>query len=150
MSAPFISGFLAPSTHNINITFKSNEKLHFGCVAELRKLKKVTNQVRYRGLSASIKIMKGVRYRLGSIKFESKTREFLNVEDEGYLYITNQRIGFIGKGKQFSLTFNKIIAFELTVNGMYIFKEGKESPYIVGVEDYDVPLSMLSLILNPE
>lgn len=52
--------------------------------------------VNYRGITTSIKICKGVRYRLGSISPTRETNEFWEDEDYGKFFITNQRIGFLG------------------------------------------------------
>lgn len=134
--------------YDLNITFKIDEILHFVASAQLRKIKKVTTRIKYRGLTASIKICKGLHYRVGSIGLETKTQEVLDIESIGLFYITNERLGFISDRKQFAIPFHKILSFELSNGGVLIFKEGKESPYIVTMEDYEVPLSMISLILN--
>lgn len=139
-----------PSVENkneLNIIFKPNEILHYGASSQLNKIKKVTKRINYGGLTGSIKIMKGVRYRIGSIGVQTKTQEILDTEDVGILYITNQRIGFKGNKKQFNILFNKIISFELFSEGIFIFKQGKETPYILTLDDYEVPLSILSCLL---
>jgi len=132
----------------VNIVFKKGEILHFGAVAILRKLKRVTTRIRYGGLTSSIRIMKGVRYRVGSLGVETQSKEVLATEDEGVFYITNQRVGYLGNRKQFALPFGKIHSFELRAEGMYIFKEGKETPHIVTLDDYEVPSAMVSFVLN--
>ncbi|HHV6060376.1 TPA: hypothetical protein ACULYW_001747 [Legionella pneumophila] len=134
--------------HNINLIFKKGEVLHFGAEAAVRKLCSVTKRVRYGGLSCSIRIMKGVRYRLGSVGFQAVKQEILKTEDSGVFYITSQRIGFIGNRKQFSIPFNKLVSLDLTAEGLFIFKSGKETPYIIALNDYEVALAMISFILN--
>lgn len=42
------------------------------------------------------------------------------------------------------------MSFELTEVGLRIIKEGKETPYLIYLEDYDVPCSILSFILNKD
>lgn len=136
--------------HDINIIFKKGEILHFGAASVLRKLKRVTTRINYGGLTGSIKIMKGVRYRVGSLGIGTESKEVLASEDNGIFYITNQRVGYIGSRKQFSVPFNKVHSFELRPEGMYIFKEGKETPHIITLDDYEVPSSMISFIINKE
>jgi hypothetical protein len=136
--------------HDINILFKKGEVLHFGAVSVLRKLKRVTTRINYGGLTGSIKIMKGVRYRVGSLGIGTESKEVLAVEDNGIFYITNQRIGYIGQRKQFSLPFDKIHSFEMRSEGMFIFKEGKETPHIITLDDYEVPSAIVSFIINKE
>lgn len=136
--------------HDINLIFKKGEVLHFGSKADLRKLKRVTTRVNYGGLTASVKIVKGLRYRVGSIGVNSVSQEILATDDTGIFYITNQRVGYIGVRKHFSIPVAKIGSFELRAEGMYIFKDGKEAPYILTLPDYEVPLSMVSFLLNKD
>lgn len=136
--------------HDLNLVFKKGEILHFGAASVLRKLKRVTTKVNYGGMSGSIKIMKGVRYRVGSMNVSSSSKEVLASEDTGIFYLTNQRVGYLGSRKQFSFPFSKIGSFELRPEGMYIFKDGKETPYIVTLDDYEVPSAMVSFLLNQD
>ena len=92
--------------------------------------------------------MKGVRYRVGSIKLAPSTREVMVEEDAGSFWLTNQRIGFLGSKKSFTFPYSKVLSFELYKDGISIHKEGKETPYIIGLEDVEVPAAVLSAILN--
>ena len=132
----------------VNIVFKEGEVLHWAVAASMMKRKKVTTRINYGGLTASVKIMKGVRYRVGSMGVQSVSKEIMDTEDTGVFYITNQRVGYIGYRKQFSFPFKKIGSLELRSDGLHIFKDGKEAPYILELRDYEVPLAMISLILN--
>lgn len=141
---------VSSENHNINVLFKKGEILHYGTNAELRKLRKVTTRISYGGLTGSIRIAKGIRYRVGSLGVSSKSDEILATEDTGTFYITDQRVGYMGARKQFSIPFNKILSFELRPGAMYIFKDGKETPYILTLADYEVPSAMISFILNKD
>jgi hypothetical protein len=132
----------------LNVVFKEDEVLHWAIAADMMKRKKVTTRVNYGGFTGSIKIMKGVRYRVGSIGVQSVSKEIMDKEDSGVFYITNQRVGYLGYRKQFSFPFKKIGSLELRSDGLHIFKDGKETPYILELRDYEVPLAMISLILN--
>jgi hypothetical protein len=147
------SGVLPDVTNaenNPNIIFKSDEILHYRVYSALRKLKRITKSVQYGGFTASVKITRGLRYRVGNIKVGRTTTEVLTIEDQGMLYITNQRIGYFGQQKQFAVPFEKISSLELRSDGLYIFKDGKEQPYIVTTDDYEVPLAITSFIMNKE
>lgn len=136
--------------HDIDIIFKKGEILHWGCTGALRKYQRVTNRINYSGPIASIKIMKGVRYRMGSIGYSTSSSEYLINEDTGVFWLTNQRIGFRGNRKNFVFPYTKIHAFELTKDGLTILKDGREKPYIVGLDDYDIPCMIISHILNDD
>lgn len=134
--------------HNFNILFKKGEILHWGVDAVLRKYKTVTNRINYAGPIGSIKIMKGVRFRIGSLGFVPSTKEHLIEEDCGYMWLTNKRIGFKGQRKSFTLDFTKLLCFELTNAGLELTKEGKNIPYIIGLKEYDIPCLLIDQIIN--
>lgn len=137
-----------PEHTGLNVIFKKGEILHWLCGATLKKQKRITERIGYSGLTASIKIMKGLRYRVGSIKLAPQTREIMIDEDNGNFWMTNQRVGFLGSRKNFSFPYSKILSFELYKDGISVHKEGKEKPYIVGLGDVELPAAILSAILN--
>ncbi len=137
-----------PQHSGFNIIMKKDEILHWGCSATLKKQKRITERVNYSGLTGSIKIMKGVRYRVGSIALAPQTREVMVDEDTGNFWLTNQRFGFLGSRKNFTMPYSKILSLELYKDGISIHKEGREKPFIVGLDDVEVPAAVLSAMLN--
>lgn len=136
------------SSHDLDIVLKKGEILHWACPAQLRKYKNIVNRVRYAGPTVSIKIMKGVYYRMGSIKFDTRSTEHLIIEDLGSLFMTNLRIGFKGERKNFTVPYSQILSYELTQSGLEIIKENRETPYIIGLEEYDIPCMIISNIIE--
>lgn len=136
------------SKDELNIIFKQGEQLRWCTYAKLKKFKRVTKTYHYSGPAYSIRIMKGVRYRFGSVDISRDTAQYLITDDEGVFWITDLRVGFKGSNKTFTFNLDKIVSIELTPNGLEISKEGREKPYILSLDDYDVPCSMLSFILN--
>ncbi len=134
--------------HNLDIIFKKWEVLHWACAGSLKKYKRITNKINYGGLGASIKIMKGVRYRVGSTNVSTSSTEHLMIEDVGTFWLTNERIWFKWSRKNFTFAYEKIHTFELNNAWLTIAKDGKETPYIVWLEDYDIPCLMISNIIN--
>lgn len=139
---------IANGQAEVNIVFKEDEVLHWAVAADMMKRKRVTTRVNYGGFTGSVRIMKGVRYRVGSMNVQSVSKKIMDKEDSGAFYITNQRIGYLGYRKQFSFPFKKIGSLELRPDGLHIFKEGKEAPYILELRDYEVALAIISFILN--
>lgn len=133
---------------DLGIIFKPTELLHFAQDAQLRRFKHITKTIQYKGFSSSIRIMKGFRYRTGEYRFNRTTQELLSLEDRGKFYVTNERVGFHGLRKQFAVLVDKISSLELRPEGLFVFKEGKEAPYIVTMFDYDVPVATISALLN--
>ncbi|MGH7157357.1 MAG: hypothetical protein ACREGG_04595 [Candidatus Saccharimonadales bacterium] len=134
--------------HDVDVIFKPSEVLHWACPAALKKYKRVVTRVGYAGPRASIRIAKGLSYRVGSYKVSAQSKEVLITEDTGPFWITNQRIGFTGQRKNFVINLNKILHFELTPYGLVIAKEGRENPYLVQLDDYEVPAAVISHLLN--
>ncbi|MCP0912885.1 MULTISPECIES: hypothetical protein [Legionella] len=135
-------------SHNLNICFNKEEVLHYGEDAFLCRIKKSIARINYSGISGSIKIVKGLRYKFGSFNLVQQVNEYVTPEDSGVFYITNQRIGFLGAKKQFTIKHSKIISFNLSQDGLLVFKEGKENPYILKMDDYEVIAGILSFIVN--
>ena len=129
------------------IQYKQGEKLHYLEGAINVKKKKKTVGVNFAGPVASIRICKGVRYRLGSMSVQRQTVDSYDMSDEGIFYITNMRIGFLGK-TQFSFNLNKLVSIQNGEAGLLIYKEGRQNPFMIALDDYDVPCTILSALLN--
>jgi len=139
-----------PQFTGFDVILKKGEIVHWLCPSILKKFKKVTRTINYSGFSGSIKIVKGLRYRVGSINLSPQVSTVVVDEDSGNFWLTNQRLGFLGGRKSFALPYNKIMSFELFNDAIIIHKEGRENPYIIGLEDIELPAAVLSKILNQE
>jgi hypothetical protein len=141
---------IPPDQHDLKVIFKKGEVLHFGAGAQLRKYKMERSSYGYSGSTVSIPIVKGVRYRIGSGRVTSNSKEVLAVDDVGAFWISNQRLGFLGQRKNFAFPHAKIANLALRQEGLFIFKEGKEKPFILALKDYEVPAAILSFIVNKQ
>jgi len=137
-----------PQHEGLNVILKDGEVLHWLCSATLKKRKTVTTGANFHGLTGSFKLMKGVRYRIGALQFAPDTSEVMVDEDTGTFWLTNQRIGFLGHKKNFTLPYGKVLSYELYKDGISIVKEGKENPHIVGMKDVELPAAVLSTLVN--
>lgn len=133
----------------INIIPKKDEILHWTEYGGMLKIKNVTRRINYGGPTASIRICKGVSYRTGSVGVSKSTEEVVETIDSGDFWITNQRVGFIGDKKNFTIPFNKILSFNVSSSyGLMIYKEGAMNPQMIKLDNYDLPCIILSKILN--
>lgn len=143
------TGFLPTvSPSEVDIPLKRSEIVHYSSNAILRKIKTKTTSVRYAGPAVSIKICKGVRYRVGSLGVNRTTSTYVDNIDSGKFYITNQRLVFIGSAKNFTYPINKIIKTEVSDIGLTIQKENTSNPQIVGLNEYELSMSIMSNVLN--
>jgi hypothetical protein len=133
---------------DLDIIFKENEVLHWASPGSLKKYKNTSKKINYYGPAGSVKIIKGIQYRVGSIDYQVSNTEELVVDDVGTFWITNDRIGFKGNRKSISFPHNKLHIFEIRPEGLFIFKEGREKPYIFELHDYEVPAMIVSHLLN--
>ncbi len=136
------------NAEDLDIIFKPKEILHWASPANLKKYKRTSKKINYRGPAGSIKILKGIQYRVGSIDYRVSTTEELVTDDIGTFWLTNKRIGFKGNRKSITFPFRKLHIFEIRQDGLFIFKEGREKPYIFDLNDYEVPAMIVSQILN--
>ena len=135
--------------NKISIIPRKNEILHWASEAELVKLKSVTTRINYGGLHASLKICKGLSYRIGSITPQFSKTEVLTLVDSGTFWITNQRLGFIGDRKNFSFPYNKLLSIEVNNSiGLILHKDGNTNPHMLNIGNYDIPCSIISKIIN--
>jgi hypothetical protein len=134
--------------HDLNINMGIGEKLYFADKAFFVKNRSVTERISYGGFSGSVKIMKGVRYRVGSLKVNAQKKQVLSSEDVGFVYMTTDNIGYLGVHKNFSLPYDKIVSLDIKNGYLFIYKKGKETPFIISMNDYEVLLAIVSFKLN--
>ncbi|MFM8431454.1 MAG: hypothetical protein ACKOQ6_07545 [Bacteroidota bacterium] len=114
---------------DINLT--ANEECHFKCPAQWHEYRSVTRRVNYGGPAVSVKIMKGVYYRAGSMSVQPIRSQELQLIGTGRLYITNKRIIFVGENKATTIRFNKVVTLNPYSNGIEIIKDAGKSPTII-------------------
>ncbi len=141
-------GILPVVQHDLNINLKPGEKLHYAYKSSIIKNRTVTDRINYGGFTASVRIMKGVSYRVGSIKTSSVKRNVLEVDDVGYIYLTSENLGYMGVSKHFSIPYSKIVSLDMRNGYMYVYKQGKEVPFIIAMDDYEVLLAITSFKIN--
>lgn len=134
----------------ISIPMKKAEVVHYVSEAALKKIKTKTERVNYSGPSFSLRICKGVRYRAGSFNMNKVTSNYVDTIDNGKFFITNQRIIFVGASKNFTYPINKIIRTEMSQIGLVIQKENTMNPQIVGLNEYELPLCIISNVINAQ
>lgn len=134
----------------ISFNQQKGEKVLYAESAGQLKTKTITERVGYSGLSISIPITKGVRYRIGSFKPAAQTKTTLQAQDKGHFVITSKRVLFVGEKGNFSIPINKLVNVGPTDFGLCLQKENTVNPKLVAVFNYDLPLMILSKLVNDE
>lgn len=133
---------------NLNVNLKTGEKLHYVNKAFIVKNKSITKGYNYSGFSGSIKIAKGIRYRVGSIKVAPQKVNIMMTDDAGTFYLTTENLGYIGLNKHFSIPYEKISSLDIRDGFLYLYKKGKEGPFIISMNDFELLLAIVSCKIN--
>lgn len=102
------------------LILKANEVAHFVIEAGLLE-ERVVNRG-YQGGSAgvSIRVAKGVSFRVGQQKGRMISEKGIVEVDTGTFVVTNQRLMFVGSKKSFSYPFSQLIGYQVFTNGIDI------------------------------
>lgn len=106
----------------VDVMLKGDEQACFAEPAVWCQMKTVKTLSHYSGFSTSIRIMPGVRYRVGNVKPNYNVSEELREKGDGILYITNKRLLHDGGFKSTNIAFNRIIDVEVHANGIEVSK----------------------------
>ncbi len=117
-----------------DILLRKGELCHFEAPCEL--VEEVT-RTRYVGGSqgVSIRIAKGVYYRVGGFKGQPVEETHKQVTDRGTLYITNKRIIFVGAKKNVTYPLNSIVNFVKYRDAVQFQKENESRPRYFLIRD---------------
>jgi hypothetical protein len=101
------------------------------------ELRTVTTSYQYGGVTARVKIAKGLYLRAGQVAVDRVTQDVLKEIDRGDLYLTNKRLIFVGGRKNSTIQLKKILDFKPYRNGIQIQKETGKSPFLEMTGDID-------------
>ena len=132
----------------VSILLQRGELCHFSGAAGMHEIRTVTRRVNYSGPTASIRIMKGLHWRIGSIAFQKVTTDVMTQLDTGTLYITSKRLFFDGSQRNRSLALGKITKFTVFKDGIQIEKDTGKDPYFVGAGDWELAGACLDAALG--
>ncbi|NYB53053.1 MAG: zinc ribbon domain-containing protein [Methanobacteriaceae archaeon] len=83
----------------------------------------------------TIRVAKGVSFRMGSVAARSESHEELRNIDQGTLVLTNKRLVFIGSKRTINIDLRKIIAIEAYKDGIASQRENKQkTEYFTGTD----------------
>lgn len=130
----------------VDIHLQRGEKCFAAAGANHYNVSTVTTAVRYHGPSASIKIMKGVRWRVGQTSVHRVTEDRLKLLDSGVLYITNKRVLFDGSKKTTSINLNKILNYKLYQDALVVEKDSGKDQIFEFASDAEIIGAVLEYV----
>lgn len=111
-----------------DISLKKGELCHLIVPAQNMKLKTVIKRFDYAGFSTRIKLWKGFSFRAGTFKPGGQKEYKLEAVDVGTIYVTNQRLFFLGSQSSKSIALAKIVGFEFYTDGFKVKLEKGNFP----------------------
>jgi hypothetical protein len=125
-----------PTAAGSHVILRKGEIAHFAASAVLKEVKSVS--LGYRGGShgVSFRIAKGVRYRVGAHRGHIVKEQRLLESSRGLLVVTNTRLLLHPSPgqKPVSIPLNKILSYQCFDDGIAVYKEGREKPYLFGID----------------
>jgi|YelNatPaOPRAMG01_1025707.scaffolds.fasta_scaffold13931_2 hypothetical protein len=118
---------------DLNIVFKKDEIVHFAAACILKEWKTVTLGYSGGSQGVSIRIAKGVTYRVGSHRGHLVKDQMYVEIARGVLVLTNQRLLFVPVegSKQINVALNKIVSYKCYENGVELYVERREKGYLL-------------------
>lgn len=141
------NGYL-PKLSNSVIVLQKSEEVHWEVPANLLISQTVTTGYRGGSRGVSIRVMKGVSYRVGASR-STPIREQISTKHPGVLVITSKRIVFSSPSKSFSIPFNQLISFDPYSDGLGLQKEN--SSYLLSLssnKSTEVTFKILTNAIN--
>lgn len=101
----------------------------------------------YAGVGTSIRIARGIRFRLGVAKPLQIVTDGLTIIDRGVLFMTNRRIVFSGSVRNYSVKIDSLIAFHAFSDGMALEKPTGKHPYFQLTDNAEMACAILSHLM---
>lgn len=125
------------------IHLQRGETCYYSSTASWHELRTRTKRIDYAGVSKSIRVVGGLRLRLGSIVPHRITADELVEIDRGTVYITNKRIIFDGSRKNTAIRLSSLIGLEVYSDAVVLEKATGRSPHLM-LADGELAGSILS------
>ena len=102
----------------------------------------------YEGLSLSIPIVKGLNYRIAS--YDVARTETMTPLSAGVLYVTSERLLFIGESRNTSINLSRIVNFQIFMDALKIEKStGKSDLFTMAAEQAGYIARLIGVIRQP-
>jgi len=131
----------------IALNLQKGEACHFAATATWNEIRKTTRTEGYYSQGVSVRIARGIYYRVGGSRPHRVTTEGLTQIDSGTLYFTNKRVIFDGAAKNTSLRLSNVLAFQVFADGLVLEKGSGRSPHLLIAGDVEVGATILGRIL---
>jgi hypothetical protein len=115
----------------VPLNLMRGEICHFMGYGEWWELRTRTTRITYGGPIATVRIAKGLRYRIGSIAPHRMTKEEMTHIDSGPIYFTSKRVLFRGAKKNAAIRFTALVGLQAYSDAIMLEKATGRSPHIL-------------------
>jgi hypothetical protein len=137
-------GYL-PRVNSPSIILQKNEIAHLEISASLLDHKVITTGYSSASRGVSIRIMKGVSYRVGASR-STPIKEEVSIKYSGVLEITSKRVVFAASQKSFSIPYSQLISFNPYSDGIGFQKSNKEM--VLQFNDHKISEVVFKILSN--
>jgi hypothetical protein len=145
------SGAPLPIGQPSGVILKKGELCHVSMPASLLEERVVSRNYAGGSRGVSVRIMKGVSYRVGQQKGQMTSQTGLITVSKGYFVVTNQRLVFSGDRKSVNTPFDKLLDLHLFSDGLNFSSSLRQKPVIVQFpngEDAEVCGLVITRLIN--
>jgi hypothetical protein len=132
----------------VAINLQKGERCHCVFPASWYELRTRTVRSYRTGPVASIRIMKGLSYRVGSYQTHRVTADELTLIGHGTAYITNKRFLFDGAKRNTAIRFSSILSLTPYKDGVQVEKATGKSPTLMIQGDVEIVTAILAEALS--
>lgn len=125
------NGDFEPTKPGANVLLKRGELAYWLEVGEWVEEKVVRRRYEGGSQGVSIRVMKGVSFRVGAHRGQYVSDTGLVAVSRGELILTNKRVYFAGNRKSFSVPISDLAQIEFLSDAVIIFEEGREKSRMV-------------------
>lgn len=135
-----ISVGVLPTVATSIVALKREEIAHFVVGASLREERVISRGYQGGSHGVSIRIAKGVTYRVGQNRGKMVSETGIVDVDSGSFIITNQRLIFVGNKKSFSYDYKKLLAWNVYSDGISLNFDNAASRNLAFSDDVDADI----------
>lgn len=120
-----------PILHSIEVVLQKGEQAYWSEPAGILEQRVVGRRYEGGSQGVSIRIAKGVSYRVGSHRGRMVTDKRLLEVSSGSLIVTSKRVIFTGGLKSFDVKLDKVLSVNFAEDGMIFTAGNREKPYVL-------------------
>lgn len=120
-----------PTATVTNLVMQKDEKAYWSEPAILAEEKVISRGFVGGSRGVSLRVMKGVSYRIGSYRGHAVSQTGVVAVSNGALIITSKRLIFQGDNKSFAEPLNKILDIQLFSNGIHFSENNRPKPRLI-------------------